>query len=66
MLSDKLSHLTPTERRTVIAEMRNWVIDCQWADNDLDVEDMPEETLLYGIQRHFEGGIEEFISITID
>lgn len=67
MLTTKLSNLTSDQRSFVIAEMRNWVLDCQWMEGeDIDVSAMPEKTLLYGVEKHYSGGIDEFVNTTLD
>jgi len=47
----------------VIQQMRNWVKDCQWRDvsDESDIDDMSDEEILRGIQKHYEGGVNQFL-----
>jgi hypothetical protein len=52
-----------TEHPDVIKAMREWAKDCQWRDvtDESDIDDMPDEEILRGVQRHYDGGIRAFI-----
>lgn len=45
-----------------IEEAKAWINDCQWRDIGvyLDVEDLSNEEIERGIDKHFNGGLEEF------
>lgn len=42
---------------------RDWVKDCTWADaeDDSDIDDMTAEQITRGVQRHYDGGIAQFL-----
>jgi hypothetical protein len=45
-----------------LAEMREWVSDCQW--NDLEPEeiaDLEAITILRGVEKHYCGGLSDFL-----
>jgi hypothetical protein len=43
---------------------REWVKDCAWADveEDEDVDDMSNEEIVDGIERHYDGGWDQFVA----
>jgi hypothetical protein len=51
-----------TER--VLAEMRSWAMDCQWADIEDDAEllELPADAIVRGIARNYAGGLEGFLA----
>jgi len=46
---------------TLIAEARAWLSDLQWADEP-DFDAMPEDEIVRGIKRHYDGGWPAFVS----
>lgn len=45
-----------------LREMRGWVNDCVWADMlPEDIEDVTDEEILKGIDKHYVGGLVGFI-----
>jgi hypothetical protein len=46
-----------------IAEMRNWVKDCEWGEQfeDEEIDDLPVAVLIRGIRRHYDGGMVGFL-----
>lgn len=48
-----MTKLTPAE----LAEARNWIADCEWADDTSNLTDAQVER---GIARHYDGGIAGF------
>lgn len=49
-----------TENPDAIKQMKDWALDCQWMDQE-DIEEMGDEEILRGVQRHYEGGIKQFL-----
>jgi hypothetical protein len=49
--------LTPEQ----LTEARGWIADCEWAD-DIDVSELTDGAVERGIQRHYSGGVAEFIA----
>lgn len=51
--------LTPATREAII----DWVLDCQWQDEpDREyLESMSDAQLIRGINRHYAGGINQFL-----
>ena len=46
---------------TKIDDMRDWLKDCVWADMDsADVNDLSDSAILRGINRHYDGGVDQF------
>ena len=51
-----------TENPEIIKTMRDWISDCSWLDLDgSEVDSLSDEEVLRGVQKHFDGGIKEFI-----
>jgi hypothetical protein len=52
------TEFTPTE----LAAMRQWIADRSWSDlaGD-DVADLPDEIVVWGIDNHYDGGVEAFL-----
>jgi hypothetical protein len=46
--------------REQIEEARNWIADCQWAD-EVEVAELTDEEIVRGIRRHYDGGLTAFI-----
>lgn len=47
----------------IVHEMRAWIEECNWADLDRDqIQRLPEATVLSGVDRHYAGGIEQFVA----
>ena len=44
----------------LIAEARDWIADCTWAD-DFDPYELTPEQVKRGIQRHYDGGWAAFV-----
>jgi hypothetical protein len=45
-----------------IEEAKAWILDCQWLDIRvyLDVDDLSIEEIEKAIDKHFDGGLEQF------
>jgi len=47
---------------TLVAEARQWILDCEWADVDGDsVAELSAREVLRGVARHYEGGLAQFV-----
>ena len=45
-----------------IKAAREWLKDCQWDDLDCEeVDELPDEEIVKGIKRHYDGGINSFL-----
>lgn len=44
-----------------ITNMRCWAYDCDWLDSD-DLASMDNETIIRGVNKHFDGGLDGFLS----
>lgn len=46
-----------------IQNMRSWVKDCNWREeyDETEIDEMPVLTLLSGVNKHYGGGILQFI-----
>jgi len=51
------------EHPALIEQMRDWVKECSWGERfeDSDIDDMTPEQLIAGVQRHYEGGLKQFM-----
>ena len=45
---------------SVLAEMRDWAMDCEWVDAD-DIPHMSDSEILRGIQHRYDGGVDGFL-----
>ena len=46
----------------IIQHMRNWVSDCSWKDlGGEELNELSDEIIARGVERHYEGGIKEFL-----
>lgn len=45
----------------VVEEARGWVLDCVWREDQDTLAALPDAAILAGIQRHYLGGIAQFI-----
>jgi hypothetical protein len=43
-------------------EARIWIRDCSWLDVAEDLEDLTDEEVRRGIDRHYEGGWTQFLA----
>lgn len=43
-----------------IIEARMWINDCHWCDEPGDLENLTEDELIRGIDRHYDGGWIQF------
>ena len=53
--------LLPQYSNSTVAEAREWLGECSWADGDIDFTSISDARIMKGIARHFEGGIPEFL-----
>lgn len=45
-----------------IQDMKNWIMDCVWQDLDTDdVAQLTDTEVLRGVQKHYDGGLAEFM-----
>lgn len=42
-----------------VAGMRDWVADCEWAD---DTSNLTDVQVVNGVQRHYFGGVSQFLA----
>lgn len=46
-----------------IEPMREWLIDCEWGDVEpCEIAEFNARTILKAVHRHYDGGIEGFLS----
>lgn len=45
-----------------IAAAREWVADCVWIEDPEDIEEMTDAQILAGVERHYDGGLAQFIA----
>lgn len=46
----------------VLRLMRDWILDCVWADLESDdVTELSDEEVVRGVRAHFDGGITGFL-----
>lgn len=51
-----------TANDAIVAEMREWLSECEWADIDADeIATLPANRIIRAVARYYEGGIREFI-----
>ncbi len=49
------------EQETDLA--REWIAECAWPNIDADAAaDLPDQSVWSGVQRHYAGGIDQFLS----
>lgn len=52
-------------RRDEIADMRDWLADCAWADmTPEDFDDLNDAEVEAGIKQHYAGGVAQFLADT--
>lgn len=50
----------------LIGEARGWISDCVWANLEPDdVDDLTDEEIRRGVQRHYDGGWDAFVWNTL-
>jgi hypothetical protein len=54
-----------SETKHQIVEARLWISDCTWRDELEDLENLTDDEVILGIDRHYEGGWIQFVQ-TID
>ena len=42
-------------------EMLDWILDCPWIEDPEDIEGLSDERLARGIERHYQGGMAQFV-----
>jgi hypothetical protein len=46
-----------------LAEAREWIADCVWADLDQeDIDALTDDQVTRGVRRHYSGGVAQFVS----
>jgi hypothetical protein len=45
-----------------IIEAKAWIHDCSWLDESEDLEDLTDEEVRRGIDRHYDGGWIQFLA----
>jgi hypothetical protein len=48
----------------LIAEAREWVADCMWVEDPEDLDDLTDDEIQRGVNRHYDGGWRQFVSNT--
>jgi len=48
----------------VLHEARGWVLDCLWREDPDTLAGLPDAAILAGVQRHYLGGLDQFIRDT--
>ena len=46
----------------LVNEMRNWVLDCSWSESPDEILEMTDMEIVLGVNKRYEGGLEEFIA----
>jgi hypothetical protein len=44
-----------------IIEARMWISDCSWCDELEDLENLTDDEVMRGIERHYDGGWIQFL-----
>lgn len=61
-LPDPHPTITAESLAACLAEARDWIRDCQWADLDTDdVDDLDDDQVIAGVRRHYVGGWDSFL-----
>jgi hypothetical protein len=42
-------------------DARNWVADCTWNEDPDDLEDLSDDQIRKGVNRHYVGGWDQFV-----
>jgi hypothetical protein len=53
--------LSMPDAQQIVQDARNWVEDCQWGEDPEVIESLPDENILKGVDRHYEGGLAAFL-----
>ena len=48
----------------IIKDARDWVEDCQWDDEE-SIKSYDDLTILKGVERHYDGGLSQFLKNTM-
>jgi hypothetical protein len=43
----------------LVQAARGWVLDCMWKEDPADIDEMADTAILRGVNRHYEGGLEQ-------
>jgi len=49
----------------LINEARAWVNECQWVEEEEELEELTDHEILLGVKKHYEGGLIQFIRDTV-
>lgn len=47
--------------RALLVEARGWISDCEWGD-DVDPDDLDDDEVRAGVERHYDGGWDAFVA----
>jgi hypothetical protein len=62
LVTNKLLMNMEAVTQAQINEARSWIRDCSWLDEAEDLEDLTDEEVRQGIDRHYDGGWTQFIA----
>lgn len=48
--------------KEMIVACTEWIMDCEWADEDFDVSELTNNQIFVGVQRHYDGGLLGFLN----
>ena len=40
---------------------REWASDCQWCEDEDEINELPDDAIMKGVERHYDGGWAGFI-----
>lgn len=60
------TNLTEAQSSKILQEMRDWVLECDWVEDEESLQDLSSEEILKGIQAHYAGGVQGFIKESLD
>lgn len=54
--------LSMPDAQQIVKDARDWVADCQWAEDDPEfIQNLPDTSILLGVDRHYDGGLASFL-----
>jgi hypothetical protein len=55
------TYMSELIEQQLIIEARSWIRDCSWRDRLEELENLTDEEVIRGINRHYDGGWIQFI-----